>query len=225
MSIEQSVPPIQGPFRPQKPIVLASASPRRQALLTGLGIYFQVQTSNISEPAPEPGGSAREYVRRMAELKARAVARQKAPAVILAADTVVVIENDILGKPESIPQALQMLNRLNACTHLVLTGCCLMDQTAESESIQTFAVCTQVTFSQHPVEILTAYACCGEPMGKAGAYAIQGVGAFLVSHIHGSYTNVVGLPLNETVTALKDMQAITLRTEKESFQAIHRPLR
>jgi septum formation protein len=151
----------------------------------------------------------------MAEFKARAVAKQKAPAVILAADTVVVIGEDILGKPTSVPQALQMLTRLNACTHRVLTGCCLLDQTAESGSIQTFAVCTQVTFSRHPVEVLTAYSHSGEPMGKAGAYAIQGVGAFLVSHIQGSYTNVVGLPLNETVTALQDMQAITLKAENE----------
>ncbi len=215
VSIEQSVPHIQGPFRPQKPIILASASPRRQALLTGLGIYFQVQASSISEPPPDPEVSAQEYVRRMAELKARAVAKQKAPTVILAADTVVVSGEDILGKPESVPQALQMLTRLNACTHRVLTGCCLMDLTAEPESIMIFAVCTQVTFSRHPVDVLTAYAHSGEPMGKAGAYAIQGVGAFLVSHIQGSYTNVVGLPLNETVTALQDMQAITLKSENE----------
>ncbi|MDZ7761967.1 MAG: Maf family protein [Desulfovermiculus sp.] len=213
MSIHENLLQTQGPFRPSKPIVLASASPRRQALLTGLGICFHVQACHLSEPNPTPGESAREYVRRMAEFKARAVAKQKMPGVILAADTVVVVGEEILGKPKSVPQALDMLTSLNACTHSVLTGCCLVDQSTQSAGKQEFAVCTQVTFSRHSSDILTAYARTGEPMGKAGGYAIQGIGAFLVSHIHGSYSNVVGLPLSQTVQALLDMQAITLCDE------------
>jgi len=215
MTIHESPNPAQGPFRPGKSILLASASPRRQALLTGLGISFHVQASPYSEPDPEPGEPAGEYVQRAAEFKARALASQKIPRVVVAADTVVVAGEDILGKPASVSQALDMLSRLNACSHFVLTGCCLVDTTRKRDCVRAFSVCTQVTFSRHSSDILTAYARTGEPMGKAGGYAIQGVGAFLVSRIQGSYSNVVGLPLNETVQALMDLKAITLCPDNE----------
>ncbi|MFW5970644.1 MAG: Maf family protein [Desulfovermiculus sp.] len=200
---------LQGPFRPRKSIILASASPRRQALLTELGLHFTVLPSTFPEPNPEPDEPAGEYVQRMALQKAGAAAQTKRPGIILAADTVVRAGRHILGKPESPAQALHMLNELNAATHTVQTGCCLLDQ-EKAESPCLFAVSTQVTFSRHSPEVLQSYVQTGEPMGKAGGYAIQGVGSFLVSHINGSYTNVVGLPLNQTVSALLDMQAIGL---------------
>lgn len=199
----------QGPFRPRKSIILASASPRRQALLTDLGLHFTVLPCTSPEPNPEPDEPAGEYVQRMALLKARSAAKTKRPGIILAADTVVRADQHILGKPKSSAQALDMLNELNAATHTVQTGCCLLDQEKE-DAPYLFAVSTQVTFSRHSPEVLKSYAQTGEPMGKAGGYAIQGAGSFLVSHINGSYTNVVGLPLNQTLSALMDMQAIAL---------------
>ncbi|MFO7803080.1 MAG: Maf family protein [Desulfovermiculus sp.] len=197
----------QGPFRPCLPIILASASPRRQALLTELGLHFHVQPSSLAEPAPGPEEAPGEYVQSMAQYKAQTVARHKKPGIILAADTVVVTGQRILGKPESSAHALSMLTELNASTHRVLTGCCLLDPQDESRTC-TYAVCTEVTFSCHSREILAAYVRTGEPWDKAGGYAIQGAGAFLVSHVHGSYSNVVGLPLNETAAALLHLQAI-----------------
>lgn len=199
----------QGPFRARKPIILASASPRRQALLTDLGFHFRVLPSTHPEPNPKPDEPAGEYVQRMALLKARSAAKTKRPGIILAADTVVRAGKHILGKPESEAQALDMLNELNATTHTVQTGCCLLDQ-EKTDAPHVFAVSTQVTFSWHSPEVLKRYVDTGEPMGKAGGYAIQGIGAFLVSRINGSYTNVVGLPLNQAVSALVDMQAIGL---------------
>lgn len=200
---------VQGPFRPRKSIILASASPRRQSLLTSLGLHFTVLPSTLPEPNPEPDEPAGEYVQRMALHKARSAAKTKRPGIILAADTVVQTGTHILGKPESSTQALDMLNELNAATHTVKTGCCLLDQ-EKAEIPYLLAVSTQVTFSRHSPEVLQGYVQTGEPMGKAGGYAIQGVGSFLVSAINGSYTNVVGLPLNEIVSALLDMQAIAL---------------
>jgi septum formation protein len=202
-------PGLQGPFRPCKPLILASASPRRQALLAQLGLHFQVQPSTLSEPPPDPGETALNYVQRMAWHKAKDAGAKKKPGVILTADTVVALGKEILGKPDSFAQALAMLSRLNGCTHFVHTGCCLFDQQGTHPDLE-FAVSTQVTFFRHTQDILAAYVRTGEPIGKAGSYAIQGIGAFLVSHIYGSYTNVVGLPLSETVSALLKTQAICL---------------
>ncbi len=199
----------QGPFRPCKPLILASASPRRQALLTQLGLYFQVQPSTLSEPPPDPGETSLDYVQRMAWYKAKDVAAKKKPGIILTADTVVAVGKEIMGKPDSFDHAMAMLCRLNGCTHYVHTGCCLFDQQGTHPDLE-FTVSTQVTFFRHTQDILAAYVRTGEPMGKAGSYAIQGIGAFLISHIQGSYTNVVGLPLSETVSALLKTQAICL---------------
>lgn len=202
-------PGVQGPFRPCMPLILASASPRRQALLTQLGLHFQVYPSTLQEPPPDPGETSLDYVQRMARQKAKNVQAIKKPGVILAADTVVAVDDEIMGKPDCFDQALTMLHRLNGRTHSVHTGCYLFDQQSKDPGLE-FAVSTQVTFFQHPQDILAAYVRTGEPMGKAGSYAIQGIGAFLVSHIQGSYTNVVGLPLSEIVSALLKTQAICL---------------
>jgi septum formation protein len=145
----------------------------------------------------------------MAGHKARNVAATKLPGIILAADTVVVAESDILGKPDSYDQALEMLTRLNGRTHNVHTGCMIMDQ-SDPDNSRTFTVSTQVAFANHSEAVLAAYARTGEPMGKAGGYAIQGSGGFLISEIQGSWSNVVGLPLSETAAALLSMRAIRI---------------
>ena len=196
----------QGPFRAVHPLILASVSPRRQALLTSLGLHFHVLPSQIPEPAPDPEESAADYVLRMACMKAKAVTQKKLSGIILAADTMVVLGRRILGKPKSEQEALDMLCALNNTTHSVCTGCCFLP-TSDGHPI-CFCVCTQVTFAAHSEQTLRAYAHSGEPMGKAGAYAIQEAGAFLASHIHGSYSNVVGLPLAESVDALLDLKGI-----------------
>lgn len=209
MPASSLAPEVQGPFRPCTSLVLASASPRRQALLTQLGLHFQVHPSPLPEPPPEPCEAAAGYVQRMAEHKARNVGAKKLPGIILAADTVVVADSDILGKPDSYDQALEMLSRLNGRTHSVHTGCVIMDQ-SDPDNSRAFTVSTQVAFAAHSEAVLAAYARTGEPMGKAGGYAIQGSGGFLIAEIQGSWSNVVGLPLSETAAALLGMQAIRI---------------
>src|SRR6056297_206068 len=121
MSLSELSPGMQGPFRSRASITLASASPRRQALLSKLGLHFHVQPSNIPEPLPDPEESAQEYVVRLARHKVQDVAARNTKGILLAADTVVAVGHELLGKPKSADQALTMLTRLNACTHEVYT--------------------------------------------------------------------------------------------------------
>ncbi len=175
-------------------LVLASASPRRRELLAQIGVPCRVQPAAIDE-TPQAGEAPADYVLRMAEEKAAAVAATLPPAVpVLAADTTVVIEEDVLGKPADAMDALAMLARLSGRTHEVMTAVCLsLDGALQSE-----CVTTEVTFVSLDRETCEAYLATDEPWDKAGAYAIQGRGAVLVKRIHGSYSNVVGLPLAET---------------------------
>ncbi len=197
----------QGPFCTVKPIVLASASPRRQLLLTSLGIHFAVHPSRITEGPPGPGEPHRDYAVRMARDKAADVARQRPDAVVLGYDTIVVTRDGVLGKPTDRLHALDMLRCLNGGTHRVVSGWSMFWQgTAVRES----AVATEVTFGSFPRDVLEAYSRTGEAMDKAGGYAIQGAGAFLVQTVSGSVTNVIGLPLRETVAALLDLEAIVV---------------
>lgn len=192
-------PNVRGPYRSARPIVLASGSPRRRELLGSLGVDFEVLPVD-AEPAPQDGEAPADFAERAALAKAREAAALRPDAVILAADTIVVLDEEIMGKPESENEAMLMLTRLVNNTHHVITGCALMAPDQNEPSV--FHVKTQVTMGPQPLEALLAYAHCGEPMDKAGAYAIQGVGGFLVSAISGSYTNVVGLPLAEVVEIL-----------------------
>jgi septum formation protein len=180
--------------------VLASASPRRQELLKNAGIDFVVRASDIPE-IPIPGESPRVFAERMAREKARAVrafafADDRRPKtdgrVILAADTVVAVNAEILGKPENAADAARMLRLLSNKTHEVITAVCLLGQSFEDVRSETTAVHFTATSDAEIAE----YVASGEPMDKAGAYAIQGPASRWISKIEGDYYNVVGLPVD-----------------------------
>jgi septum formation protein len=201
----QMEPNVRGPYRSARSLVLASGSPRRKELLGSLGVEFEVLPVD-AEPEPHDGETPADFAERAALAKAREAATLRPDAVILAADTIVVLDEEIMGKPESENDAMLMLTRLVNNTHHVITGCALMAPDQKEPSV--FHAKTRVTMGPQPLEALLAYAHCGEPMDKAGAYAIQGVGGFLVSEISGSYTNVVGLPLVEVVEVLGSWGAV-----------------
>lgn len=184
-------------------LVLASASPRRRGFLHQLGYDFEAVTPQTEEQ-PRPGESAGDYVLRNAREKSAEVAGRAPPgAVVLAADTVVVLQGRIMEKPVSPEDAGKMLRALSGQTHQVITGVCVRGAGADgAEKVCSFAVTTDVEFKQLPEEEIAAYLASGEPMDKAGAYAIQGRAAYMIRRIRGSYTNVVGLPLTEVEETL-----------------------
>jgi septum formation protein len=180
-------------------VILASASPRRRSLLQELGLEFEVMESQVEEK-PMPGEKPQGFVQRAACDKAGAVAAGNIAAWVLGADTVVVCDNLILGKPRDAGHAAEILQTLSGRSHLVHTGFCLQNE-KEGVSVSR-VVTTEVVFSPFPREIAAAYVATGEPLDKAGAYGIQGCGGFLVEKINGSYSNVVGLPMAEVVEEL-----------------------
>ena len=192
-------------FTACQPLILASASPRRQAFLQQLGLEFGVEPAVIDE-TPEPGESPEDFVHRMAETKARAIARRHPRACVIGADTVVALEATIFGKPRDRADALAILKRLQGRTHQVITGLAVLCDCQNMKEIVTET--TLVTFDSFTDSILQAYVDSGEPMDKAGAYGIQGKGTFLVRTIFGSYSNVVGLPGNALVRILLDRHLI-----------------
>jgi septum formation protein len=167
-------------------IVLASASPRRADLLRAAGIAFDIIVADVDE-TPQPGERAFDYVRRLARDKAEAVRARAGNAPVLAADTAVVIDGEILGKPRDGDDATRMLRLLSGRVHEVLTGICL-DRYGLVET-------TTVEFAPMEEQEIAWYVASGEPMDKAGAYAIQGLASRFVRRIDGSYSNVVGLPV------------------------------
>jgi septum formation protein len=170
-------------------LVLASASPRRAELLRAAGIPFATLPVDIDESAL-PNERPEAHVRRLAEQKARAASAQRQDAIVLAADTVVVVDDRMLGKPQDAEDAARMLRLLSAREHQVLTGVCLIAGTAVVE-----VAYSQVWFSSLTDQEIAWYVASGEPMDKAGAYAIQGLASRFVERIDGSYSNVVGLPV------------------------------
>ncbi|BAH76673.1 Maf family protein [Solidesulfovibrio magneticus] len=180
-------------------LILASASPRRRELLALAGVPFDIVVSPAQEPAPDVNEHPAAYAARMARLKAAAVAEAHPEAVVLGADSVVAVGETILGKPADAADAMRMLRLLSGRGHQVVTGCALFAPGREPEI---FTVATEVTMGVVPDDRLAAYVATGEPMDKAGAYAIQGGAAAFVTTICGSYTNVVGLPLAEVVEIL-----------------------
>jgi len=188
-----------GPFTTDSPLVLASGSPRRRELLADLGLDFKVHPSPLDEPAPEAGESPMEYVRRMAEMKTMDVARNRNGSAVIGADTIVVLETRIMGKPTSKLDALEMLTSLSGKTHQVMTGFCIVFPDGQRV---TKVVSTDVHMRVSTETELMGYIDTGEPEDKAGAYAIQGIGTFLVTAIRGSYTNVVGLPVARVLDIL-----------------------
>jgi septum formation protein len=171
-------------------LVLASASPRRQELLRNAGITFEVQPAHIAED-PLPGEAAKEYAERLAREKALAVARQRPHDCVLGADTVVVVDGQILGKPSDAADAARMLRLLSGREHQVITGVCLVVSGQWSVASET----TSVTMSEISEKEITDYVTSGEPMDKAGAYGIQGIACRWIPRIEGDYSNVVGLPV------------------------------
>lgn len=172
-------------------LVLASASPRRADLLRAAGIAFDVVVANVDESVV-PGETATQHVRRLAEAKARAVLDKAGAQPVLAADTVVVVDGLILGKPADDREAARMLRLLSGRAHEVMTGVCLA--CGASPTIVSVAV-TTVEFARLTDAEIQWYAATGEPRDKAGAYAIQGLASRFVTRIDGSYSNVVGLPV------------------------------
>jgi septum formation protein len=182
-------------------LVLASASPRRQELLRNAGIAFTVHATNIPE-LPQPGESGRDCAERLARQKALAAFHNRADAFVLGADTVIVVEGEILGKPRDHADAARMLRLLSGRTHQVTTGVCLVGPLLRTENQKlvtafkdTRAETTLVTMTTLTDADIRSYIASGEPMDKAGAYAIQGIASRWIPRIEGDYFNVVGLPV------------------------------
>lgn len=183
-----------------KPIILASASPRRKELLTSLGLTFEVEASSIDEHIPAMI-TPQEAVETLAKRKAEAVARHRKHGLVLGSDTLVVLDGEPLGKPRDEEEAFLMLNRLQGRTHLVYTGVALVD--LESKQWKVGHEVTKVTMAPLSEVEIRKYIATKEPLDKAGAYAIQGLGATFVEKIEGDYFTVVGLPLRLTAQFLK----------------------
>lgn len=178
----------------QRPLVLASASPRRRELLRRAGFRFRVVASAVKEPPPRPRESRAHYAIRLASEKAEAVIpRVPMDAIIIAADTIVCADGEVLGKPQSAREARRMLRHLSGKTHRVITGVVLLDCLEPHRT--TFAESTKVTFCRLGKEAIDHYVNSGEPFDKAGGYAIQGEAGKFISRIQGCYFNVMGLPI------------------------------
>jgi septum formation protein len=184
-------------------LVLASASPRRQELLSNACIPFEVQAAKIPEDM-RPGESAKDCAERLATGKASTVARQRPLDVVLGADTVVVIDNQILGKPRDAKDAARMLRLLSGREHQVLTGVCVAVNGQSSVASET----TKVIMSEITEREIADYVATGEPMDKAGAYAIQGIASRWIPRIEGDYSNVVGLPVALVWSMLRERKVL-----------------
>ena len=209
----------QGVFQASRPLVLASASPRRRELLEETGLEFMIRIVEGAEPKPYAEDDPSAYVMRAAQAKAEAVARELQQegqdAVVLGADTVVVLMREnapvILGKPETENEALAMLEALVGHEHTVCTGCCLCWPDPESPHgfySDLFCDTARVSFGRWDRATLQAYIATGECMDKAGAYAIQGKGGFLVESIRGLWSTIVGLPLSPVLEHLMKGKAV-----------------
>lgn len=188
-------------------IILASKSPRRKHLLEQAGLEFSVIPSDFDESSVAMSDPAA-CVRALAEFKARDISQKHPGSWIIGADTIVVIDNDTLGKPGSRDEAREMLRRLSGKIHRVLTGYCIC--CGEKKQLFSDTVKTEVLFKKLRSNEIDWYIETGEPLDKAGAYAIQGLGSFLVKSIEGSYTNVVGLPVCEVMEFLITEGAVLL---------------
>ena len=209
-AMENADYPMRAPvFILKKPLLLASASPRRQRLLASIGIDCPAHPAAIDE-SRRPSESGENYVRRLAEAKAQAVAESFPESFVLAADTAVCQGRQVLGKPSSPQEAERTLASLAGKTHRVLTGYYLTQKTTQLNIAG--CVASRVRFAAWDTDTLSAYASCGEPLDKAGAYGIQGAGAFLAASISGSSTNVIGLPLAEIVSLFLSLGIIVPAT-------------
>ena len=193
-------------------IVLASASPRRQELLRNAGISFTVQPADIDE-APLAGESAPECAQRLAREKAVAVFRSHSKSYVLGADTVVAVDDLVLGKPGDAEDAARMLRLLSGRTHAVITGVCVVEPGARGQRLGAgntvvASSTTLVTMCAISEDEIREYIATGEPMDKAGAYAIQGRASRWIPRIEGDYSNVVGLPVALVYAMLRERGAV-----------------
>lgn len=193
-------------------LILASASPRRQELLAALPLCFETIPSHVPED-PLPGESPEVYALRLAVDKAREIASRRPAMWVLGADTIVVLDGNpdrILGKPESVEDAARMLSDLSGRSHWVMTGMALLrrDETSDSEEILNWIEKSRVHFRELSSEDIDQYAASGEPMDKAGGYAIQGGAGKFVDRFEGSYSNIVGLPMESLEVRLRKIGLI-----------------
>mgnify|MGYP001489665219 CR=1 FL=1 len=190
---------------PESRIILASASPRRAELLDSAGIRFQVVPGHIDE-SPLPAEQPIDHVLRLAAQKAREVAVREDGDLFIGADTIVLCNGEIMGKPSDTADAERMLRKLSGVAHSVITGYAVYGK--RSDTLRCRSIETKVFFKNLTDAEIRNYVATGCPMDKAGAYAIQGGAAHMVERIEGSYTNVVGLPLCEVMETLREMGAI-----------------
>jgi septum formation protein len=183
-----------------KKIILASGSPRRKLLLEQIGLEFSTWPANIDEDLSTPV-PPQELVQVIAYHKAQEVSRQLDGGIVVAADTIVVWQGTIMGKPDNRDEAFMMLSRLSGQSHQVITGICVINVQDNVSDLD--VEITDVFFAHLSSEEINCYLECGEWVDKAGAYAIQGLGALLVTRIEGCYFNVVGLPLNRLKLMLR----------------------
>ena len=187
-------------MQPTQPLILASASPRRRELLQQLGLQFTVVTADIDE-TPLPGEVHTDYTLRLAEAKARAVLALHPDALVVGADTTVAVDGHLLGKPRDAADAARMLRLLGGRAHGVTTAIAVLTRAQTLTAAET----TDVYFSRMREDEIAAYVATGEPMDKAGAYAIQGRAAQWIPRIEGDYSNVVGLPLARLSALLQQL--------------------
>jgi nucleoside triphosphate pyrophosphatase len=187
------------------PLLLASASPRRRELLERIGLAIEVHPADIDERAQD-GEVPEAYVARIARSKAIAIAR-RSEHWVLAADTTVTLDGAILGKADTPEEASKMLRWLSGRTHRVLTAFVLVGERDGKTFVREGLVSSEVVMVDLDAATLADYVASGEWRGKAGAYALQGIGAALVSQVRGSVTNVIGLPLAEVIAALREVGA------------------
>lgn len=191
-----------------KEIILASTSPRRKELLIGLGLKFRIIPSEVEEVIDEDNFSPKTIEKLALEKVEDVVKRVDTAAVVIGADTVVVIEGKVLGKPRDKQEAFEMLSILSGNTHEVITAIAIWD--TATGKVVTDHVISEVTFRQIPSDEIHRYIETGEPMDKAGSYAIQGIGSIFIKSINGCYTNVIGLSLNKLADMLKEFDICIL---------------
>lgn len=189
-------------------IILASASPRRRELLTQVGYTFEVVPSSVEEEMED--GTPIEIVKHNALIKAKDVAQQYPQDIVIGADTIVVVNGRIFGKPRDEKDAESMLTELSGQAHQVMTGIAVVQGT----KIHSEAVVTDVVMRSYGIDEVRAYIATREPMDKAGAYGIQGIGALLVEKIDGCYNNVVGLPIARLAEVLTEFDCSALGTTR-----------
>ena len=191
-------------------LLLASQSPRRAEILTNVGWQFEKQAADVDE-TEFPGEKPADYVCRLAQIKAETVAEKRENAMVLGADTIVVIDDRIIGKPKDFEDARRMLKLLSGRWHEVLTGVAIAVQTLNNENSRSFQTSvglqrTRVKFAELSDDDIEFLIEKGEPLDKAGAYAVQAQAALFIEEIEGDYWNVVGLPINLVYKLVKDQK-------------------